>query len=174
LSSSDAAAFTGAASALISSYIPPADFSTMSISVSSAAAAASVTGDASSLIYSAFEATSLPAWFQSAIPASYSSQVAALTAAIGSLRPGASGTVSQGLPTPTISQTIVVATTTDSAGHTITTSFTSAAPIAGNATAGSGSSSSSTSKGGAAGPTAVACPVAAAVGVAAMVGWVVL
>ncbi|KAB5580752.1 hypothetical protein GE09DRAFT_1279611 [Coniochaeta sp. 2T2.1] len=101
-------AFPPAASALISSYIPAPIYSSLSAAVSSAAAAAHVTGDANSLIYSillAEDASSLPAWFVSAVPSGYGAQLSSLTAAIGSLRPTESGGsltfVSAGQPTPT-------------------------------------------------------------------------
>ncbi|KAB5536587.1 hypothetical protein GE09DRAFT_1290880 [Coniochaeta sp. 2T2.1] len=99
-------AFPPAATALISAYIPAPVYSSLSAAVSSAAAAAHVTGDANSLIYSVLvDASSLPAWFVSAVPSGYSDQLSSLTAAIGSLRPTESGVasltfVSAGQPTP--------------------------------------------------------------------------
>lgn len=72
--------------ALISSYIPTDVFSEFEASVSSAASAASVTGDPSSLIYSALEDASVPAWFTSAIPATYTAQISTLEANIQALK----------------------------------------------------------------------------------------
>lgn len=57
---------------IISSYIPSDVFDELAASVSSAASAASVTGDPTSLVYSALEDVSPPAWFSSAVPSTYS------------------------------------------------------------------------------------------------------
>lgn len=72
--------------ALISSYIPAEVFSDFEASVSSAASAASVTGVPNSLIYSALENASLPPWFTSAIPATYTAQISTLEANIQAMK----------------------------------------------------------------------------------------
>lgn len=76
------------ASSLISKIIPTDVFSQLAASVASAATAASVTGayDPTSLIYSALEDTSMPSWFQSAVPVTYSTQISTLEAQINNLR----------------------------------------------------------------------------------------
>lgn len=71
---------------IVSSYIPASVFSQLAYSVSLSAGAASVTGDATSLIYAALEATSLPSWFSAAVPATYSSQMHTLQEEINQLR----------------------------------------------------------------------------------------
>lgn len=72
--------------ALISSYIPPDVLSELAASVGAAAAAASVTGDPTSLIYSALEGgASPPPWFASAVPATYAPQMSTLEADINAL-----------------------------------------------------------------------------------------
>lgn len=71
---------------IISSYIPGSIFSQLAYSVSLSAGAASVTGDATSLIYAALEATSVPSWFSAAVPATYSSQMHTLQEEINQLR----------------------------------------------------------------------------------------
>jgi hypothetical protein len=62
------AQFTSAAVALISQYIPSDILPVLESKVSSAASAAHVAGSPQSLIYNAFLAISMPAWFESAIP----------------------------------------------------------------------------------------------------------
>ncbi|KUI72392.1 hypothetical protein VM1G_07457 [Cytospora mali] len=76
------------ASSLISAFIPLDVFSQLAASVASAASAASVTGteDPTSLVYSALEDTSLPPWFEAAVPVTYSTQMATLEAQINELR----------------------------------------------------------------------------------------
>lgn len=71
---------------IVSSYIPASIFSQLAYSVSLSAGAASVTGDATSLIYAALEATSVPSWFSAAVPAIYSSQMHTLQEEINELR----------------------------------------------------------------------------------------
>ncbi|KAL2291693.1 hypothetical protein FJTKL_11904 [Diaporthe vaccinii] len=71
---------------IVSSYIPASIFSQLAYSVSLSAGAASVTGDATSLIYAALEATSVPSWFSAAVPAIYSSQMHTLQEEINQLR----------------------------------------------------------------------------------------
>lgn len=111
----NAAQFTAAADQLISEYIPStAPLLSLESAISSAASAASVTGDALSLIYDGLLATSMPGWFSSAIPSGMATQIAALESNINALRVPTSGSV-----------TVVIITTTDSAGSTITTSSTS-------------------------------------------------
>jgi hypothetical protein len=116
----DAAQFTSAASELVSKYIPSAALPELESSISSAASAASVTGDAQSLIYDALLGSSIPGWFASAVPAAYTSQIAALEGDISALR-GPASTSGGGGPVPVV----VPITTTNSAGSTYTTSATS-------------------------------------------------
>lgn len=71
---------------IVSSYIPASVFSQLAYSVSLSAGAASVTGDATSLVYAALEATSVPSWFSAAVPATYSSQMQTLQEQINQLR----------------------------------------------------------------------------------------
>lgn len=72
--------------AMISSYIPASIFSELAHSVSLSAEMASVTGDATSLIYAALEATSVPTWFLAAVPSTYSSQMYTLQEQINQIR----------------------------------------------------------------------------------------
>lgn len=118
----DAAQFTLAANELISKYIPSGAFTALEASVSSAASAAKVTGDASSLIFDALLASSIPAWFASAVPADYSSQISALEGDISALRGPASTSGSGGLV-----PVVIAVTTTNSAGSTYTTTETTSA-----------------------------------------------
>lgn len=74
------------AQSLISTYIPPAVFSELAASVASAAAVASVTGDATSLVYAALEDTSRPPWFTSAVPSTYAAQMSTLEASLDELK----------------------------------------------------------------------------------------
>jgi hypothetical protein len=110
----DAAQFTAAADQLISQYIPASAITALESAVSSAASAASVSGNALALIYDELLATSMDGWFSSAIPSAMSTQIAALESGINALRakPTAGGV------------TVVVITTTNSAGSTFTTSST--------------------------------------------------
>lgn len=71
---------------IISSYVPGSIFSQLAHSVSLCAGAASVTGDATSLLYAALEATSLPPWFTAAVPPTYSSQMYTLQEQINQIR----------------------------------------------------------------------------------------
>lgn len=71
---------------IISSYLPSSILSQLAHSVSLSAGAASVTGDATSLIYAALEATSVPSWFSAAVPVTYSSQMHTLQEQINQLR----------------------------------------------------------------------------------------
>jgi hypothetical protein len=107
--------FTAAADELISSYIPSDKWEVLTASIGPAASSASVTGDVSSVIYSALKATDPPQWFENAIPSEFKEEVSALESAIDDLRP---------------IETVVEVTTTDSDGKTITTSIstTIAAP----------------------------------------------
>lgn len=76
---------------LISDYIPPGVLSEIAVSVSSAAAVASITGNPTSLLYSALEDSSRPAWFASAVPVTYAAQMSTLEAEIDSLKRTATG-----------------------------------------------------------------------------------
>lgn len=71
---------------LISSYIPPEIFRDLAASAASAASMASITGDATSLIYAALEDITRPPWFSSAVPATYTVEMRALEASINELR----------------------------------------------------------------------------------------
>ncbi|KAF3764507.1 hypothetical protein M406DRAFT_330844 [Cryphonectria parasitica EP155] len=73
------------ANGLIESYLPTSVMAQLIKSVSSAASAAKVTGNPTELLYSALEAASKPAWFTSAIPASYTKQIATLEQQIESV-----------------------------------------------------------------------------------------
>ena len=109
--------FTAAANALISSYIPAKDWPVLTASVGAAASSASVTGDVSSLIYSALEASPRPAWFQSAIPTQYAGNIQTLESAIDAIRPTAAATPGVAVPT------VITTTTTNSAGSVVTTTL---------------------------------------------------
>lgn len=71
---------------IVSSYIPSSILNQLACSVLLSAAAASVTGDATGLIYAALEATSVPSWFSAAVPATYSSQLHTVQEEINQLR----------------------------------------------------------------------------------------
>jgi hypothetical protein len=121
----DAARFTSAADELISEYLPSTALPALESVFSSAASAASVTGDAKSLIYEALLASSVPGWFASAVPSAWSTQIAALESNINALRPSASSGA-----TPVV----IAVTTTDSKGSTFTTSVTSTPSVTETAT----------------------------------------
>jgi len=112
----DGAAFTSAAGALISAYIPTGVLPDIESRIASAASEAGVSGSPESLLYDGLLGSNVPGWFKSAIPAEWSTQFAALESGVDALR-----------PTPGSGATpfVVVVTTTDSAGSTYTTSFTS-------------------------------------------------
>ncbi|KAL1856253.1 hypothetical protein Daus18300_010825 [Diaporthe australafricana] len=93
--------FHVSASSLISMYIPAPVFSELAASVASAASAASVTGDASSLVYAALEDTSRPPWFASAVPSTFAAQMSTLEASINELRATPVSTASSTATTPT-------------------------------------------------------------------------
>ncbi|KAF6820381.1 hypothetical protein CPLU01_12775 [Colletotrichum plurivorum] len=114
--SSDAAAFSSAADALISAYIPAPQWEALTSAVGSAASAAGVTQDVKDAVYSALKATEAPEWFANVVPTAYSSQFAALESAIDSIRPTITVTVPGPVPT------VVAVTTTDADGNTIITS----------------------------------------------------
>lgn len=92
-----------------------------------AASSASVTfTDAKSLIFSALLATPVPGWFNSAVPAAYSTQIAALESDLQVLR----GTVTgDAAAAATAAAVVIVATTTDSAGSTVIVSYTTTLAI---------------------------------------------
>ena len=120
------AQFTSAANELIASYIPPTAFAIIEADVQAAASSASVLySDPKSLVYSALEATSIPAWFKSAIPSEYAAQVALLEADISTLR--------RGIVHPAPPTFIIPITTTDSAGSTYATTITTTS-VASNTT----------------------------------------
>lgn len=82
---------------LISNYLPPGLLSELAGSVSSAAALVSITGNPTSLVYSALEESPRPAWFTSVVPTTYTAQMNTLEAEIDSLKAEATGTTP---PTP--------------------------------------------------------------------------
>lgn len=86
---------------IISSYIPGSIFNQLAYSVSLCARAASVTGDATSLLCAALEATSLPPWFSAAVPSIYSSQMHTLQEQINQIWATPVGLA----PLPTLSAT---------------------------------------------------------------------
>lgn len=116
------AQFTAAASQLVSVYVPQSVFAVIGPSVQAAASSASVTySDVQSLIYSALLATSVPDWFNSAIPSAYSQQFQSLEDDISELRAGVTAlqaTATAGFPV------VIAITTTDATGGTFTTSVT--------------------------------------------------
>ncbi|KAK2601058.1 hypothetical protein N8I77_010533 [Diaporthe amygdali] len=89
------------AQSLISTYIPPAVFSELAASVASAASMASVTGDATSLVYSVLEDTSRPPWFSSAVPSTYAAQMSTLEASLNELLVTSGSTASTSAATST-------------------------------------------------------------------------
>lgn len=97
----DGGSFTAAADQLISAYLPSTVLDGLIAGASSAAAAASVTGDINALIYSAFRDQGLPDWFRGAIPTAYSSNIAALESGIDALR-GTVGLVPYVVAVPTV------------------------------------------------------------------------
>ncbi|CAK7203948.1 hypothetical protein SEUCBS139899_006698 [Sporothrix eucalyptigena] len=105
------------AASLVSVYVPTAIYTQLTASVASAASAASVTGDPAALFLSAILATPPPAWFTSAVPVYFSSNIAALESAVSTLRSNNGAT--------STSETLVVTQTTNSLGSTVTTSYTS-------------------------------------------------
>ncbi|OLN92897.1 hypothetical protein CCHL11_08802 [Colletotrichum chlorophyti] len=110
---SDPAAFTSAANALISAYIPTDQWNSLTSAVGSAASEAGVTADIGSYVSSVLKATTTPEWFANAIPSAFSSQYAALESAIEGLRTTAA-------TVPYV--TVVPVTTTDAEGNTVTNS----------------------------------------------------
>ncbi|CAK7267611.1 hypothetical protein SEPCBS119000_002642 [Sporothrix epigloea] len=124
----DNAQLQNEAASLISIYVPSAVYSQLTASVASAASAASVTGDPASLFLSAVLATPPPAWFTSAVPTYYSSNIIALESALSTLRDAGFITTDTKTATATATstgETLVTAQTTNSHGSTITTSYTS-------------------------------------------------
>ncbi|CAK7564058.1 MAG: hypothetical protein SEPTF4163_001941 [Sporothrix epigloea] len=115
------------AASLISIYVPSAVYSQLTASVASAASAASVTGDPASLFLSAVLATPPPAWFSSAVPTYFSSNIVALESALSTLRDAGFLTTATNTAatTSSTSETLVVTQTTNSHGSTVTTSYTS-------------------------------------------------
>src|SRR5450432_3100256 len=110
--------FSVAASQLISQYVPQSAYAVLAPSVQVAASSASVSySDVQSLFYSALLATSVPGWFNSAIPSAYSQQFQSLEGDISSLR--AAITSAQATAVVTIPAYVPV-TTTNSAGSTFT------------------------------------------------------
>lgn len=131
----DGAQYAAAASQIISQYIPETALPALQSAISSAAAAASVTGDAKSLLYDALLASSVPDWFASAAQP-WSAQIMALESTLIALRPTAAGAVTTtdsagntvtttgSTPGGTLAPVVIAITTTDSMGSTITTSGT--------------------------------------------------
>ncbi len=75
----------------MSAYLPPAVYSTLA--ELAASAVGDDDGDGSSLLLSALEATTPPAWLTAALPSEYAAPVHALVAAVASLRPVTDGAV---------------------------------------------------------------------------------
>lgn len=101
----DTSDFTAQAMQLISDSLPPSVLSALDEPVASAAATASVTGtDENAIVYSALLATSVPDWFDDAIPERYTSQIAQLERQISGLRGQYSAT---NVPNPTGSGTAI-------------------------------------------------------------------
>lgn len=74
------------AQSLISTHFYTAAFSEIVASVASAASVATVTGDATSLLYSVLEDTSRPSWFSSATPLEYTAELTTLDTSLKELR----------------------------------------------------------------------------------------
>ncbi|ERT01263.1 uncharacterized protein SPSK_07996 [Sporothrix schenckii 1099-18] len=127
------------AASLVSQYVPASAYVQLTASVAAAASAASVTGDPSSLFLSALLATAPPAWFSSAVPPYFSSNIAALESAIAPLRSEAAT-----LSSTATSETLVVTQTTNSQGSTVTTSYTSTFPVTTHTTSSSGNAAAPT------------------------------
>lgn len=102
---------------IVSSYIPSSIFSQLAYSVSLSAGAASVTGDATSLIYAALEATSVPSWFSVAVPATYSSQMYTLQEQINQLRATPVSLAPVPTSSPTSSDSLPPTSSTPSTGE---------------------------------------------------------
>jgi hypothetical protein len=173
--------FTSAADELISSYIPEDKFKVMTESLGPAAESASVTGDISSIIFSALNATDPPSWFEDAIPTQFKEEVSALESAIDNLRPvetvvEVTTTNSDGSTVTTDMSTTILkpqtrtstgtTVTTDDQGNTVTQSFTTTETVTPTPNS-EGEGDSSSSEDFACMPTAMAH---AAAGVAALVG----
>lgn len=123
--------FHVSASSLISKFVPTEVFSELAASVASAASAASITGaeDPTSLVYSILEDSSLPPWFQAAVPVTYSTQLATLEAQISNLRVDSLGSTTllppQSAPTTASPTTSVGVETTNCKWHSCLKSQTS-------------------------------------------------
>lgn len=102
---------------IVSSYIPSSIFSQLAYSVSLSAGAASVTGDATSLIYAALEATLVPSWFSAAVPATYSSQMYTLQEQINQLRATPVSLAPVPTSSPTSSNSLPPTSSTPSTGE---------------------------------------------------------
>lgn len=83
--------------------------------------------DPQSLIYSALLASSVPDWFESAVPAEYKTQVGALEGVINTLKGSVTAAPGSG---STLLPVIIPVTTTDSAGSIIVESVTSSQAVA--------------------------------------------
>lgn len=73
-------------SSLVNTYFQSSFFTQLAADVASAASVASVTGDPTSLVYQALEATSVPPWFVAGVPSTYSSELYTLESEINELR----------------------------------------------------------------------------------------
>lgn len=82
-------AFQSAFDKLTSEYIPSSVFQDLETPIMSAASAAKVTGDFSSIVGSALQASSVPDWFQKAWPTQYSTQLDAITGAVAEIKTAA-------------------------------------------------------------------------------------
>lgn len=81
--------FQSAFDKLTEQYLPTDILSSVESPVMSAASAAKVTGDFSSILPSALQASSVPEWFSKAWPTQYNSQYEALTGAVAEIKTAA-------------------------------------------------------------------------------------
>ncbi|KAG6367484.1 hypothetical protein INS49_001674 [Diaporthe citri] len=120
---------------IVSSHIPASILSQLAYSVSLSAGAASVTGDPTSLIYAALEATSLPSWFTAAVPVTYSSQIHTVQEEINQLRatPISLASVSTSSPTSDdpVSQTSLASSAPSTTSETQRSKAWIAGPVVG-------------------------------------------
>ena len=78
--------FTNAANDLIENYVPTSVIEAWSAPIMSAASEAQVTGEYTDILYSAIRASSVPGWFESAVPTEFNEQYVALTSGVEELR----------------------------------------------------------------------------------------
>lgn len=133
--------FQSAADKLIGQYLPTSIMSDLETPIMSAASAAQVTGDFSSIVGSALQASSVPEWFSKAWPTQYNTQYEALTGAVGEIRTVA--TSAEGAAASKASESESVATTVVNGATSVVTAarseITSAASEASSGAAGKAS-----------------------------------